>query len=1364
VAALGGLVACASLAGAQSVAPDNSPHLVLVPDSARADAALERSNARTVARYDAFTLVEARGDDEASLRAAGADRRDDMREVSLPGGSFDPLRGRGSLAAKGAAEPNEVLAVVQFTGPVKDAWLDRLRDSGARIVQYLPQNAYLVHATGEDVDRLAGLVGTDPAVRAVTHVSGGDKQGEDLPAGGATRLVAVQTLTGAQGADARRAASAGGARARADSSIGGLTTQFVSLSGAEIDALAADPAVVSVTPYSMPELLDERSAQIVAGNLTPEGLPSGPGYLSWLDGNGFAGPNSTFDDFVVDVADTGLDIGTAAPSHSDFYVSGSKAGASRVAYARDWTADPSANDCSGHGTNVASIAAGYGAGSGTQNQDSSGFKYGIGAAPRALIGASKIFGCNGGFLSNARLSDVASAAYASAARISNHSWGNGDLGRYSPDSRELDFLARDAQSNVQGRQELVEVVAAGNDGGQGWGSVASPGTAKNVITVGASENRRPLGQITCGLDDGGADQPGDVIDFSSRGPTLDGRLKPDVVAPGTRVVGAAPQPGSGYTGSGVCLPSFPSGNPFYSLQSGTSQAAPAVSGEAALIRDWFDREHGGPPSPALTKAIIVGSATDLAGGNNGKDDVIASVPNADEGWGRAHLGSALDDTERDYVDQTVTLNATGERFARSYVVDDTNRPLKVTLAWTDAPGAVGSKPALVNDLDLVVRQGGRTYKGNMLAGGRSITGGDADRRNNLETVSLPEATGRVSVEVLGTNIVGDGIPGPGDTSDQDFALVVSNAGPEQNPVLAPEQVVLTPGGDADNFLETGEPFTLGVSLRNGGDADATNVSGTISGPFTQATAEWPDIEQGAAATNTSPYLLELGPAATCGADVTASLDLTTGQDAPVPVTFPTGEPGVPLTNVRTDLSAVPIPDGSSAGIRSTVGVKTPGRIKDLNVTIGNITHTWVGDLVIELTSPQGTTVRLVNHPGGPDNSGNNFVNTTFDDEAGTNISAGSAPYTGSFRPQDDQLSRFDGEQRQGTWTLRIRDLFTGDTGTLSSWQMTSRRAICNHTDKSAPDTSITSGPSTPVSSRSASFTFVSSEPGSIFECSIDGTPITECNSPQAFSGLADGTHTFRVQARDLADNLDPSAAERSWTVDGTAPAVSLAAPRPGAVETPGLPPATPAFALGPTESDLADARANRLTVLAGCGRAACRVSAELRAGGRRPRVLGRASASLGAQRSKAIRVKLTPRGRAALRRVSRVKAELRVTVSGAAPLALSQSLVLREVDMRRVVRRGLPFAGRCSESCSIAASLLMKARDAVRHGLPAPGNKAVAVGAVSSSTSSKLVLRLRKPSLKRLLRDRRLGLTVKATVTARNGRSHSPSYRLTVRR
>jgi subtilisin-like proprotein convertase family protein len=1163
VAALGGLIAAAPLVGAQSSSPDRSPHLLLVPDTARADAALAASSARTVARYDAFTLVEARGDDEAALRAAGADRRDDMQRVSLPGGNLDPLRARDSLAARGGPDLDETLAVIQFAGPVKDAWLERLHASGVRIVQYVPQNGYLVHASGAEVERLAGLVGTVSAVRAVTRVTAADKLSEELGAG--TRMVAVQTLSGADGVGARRAAAAVGPSVRGSSSAVGLSTQYLTLSAAEREALAADPAVVSISPYSAPRLLDERSAQIVAGNLSG-GEPTGPGdYLNWLTSQGFGSGTLGF---AIDVADSGVDDGNAAaPAHPDFYVNGNKPGTSRVAYAHDFTDDASARDCIGHGSNVASIAAGY-SGTGASRQDGAGFTHGLGAAPRVKIGVSKFFNCAGFFdLAPGGFAELAAEAYEAGARIANNSWGNQDYGGYSADSQLFDSIVRDARPgpSAPGHQQMVEVFAAGNEADgledqpvgypdEGWGSVASPGTAKNVITVGASESRRPLGTITCGLDDGAADDADDIASFSSRGPTDDGRLKPDLVAPGTRVTGAAPQIAD-YSGNGVCQKFFPAGGTLYNLQSGTSQAAPAVSGAAALIRDWYTREHGpNSPSPALTKAILANTATDLAGGEDGRGAELGPAPNADQGWGRAHLGAVLDGTQRTYVDQTSILGATGARFGRSYGVADSTRPLKVTLAWTDAPGAV-STDAFVNDLDLVVRQGGRTYKGNVIAGGRSITGGDADRRNNLESVLLPAgAQGSFSVEVIGTNVGGDGVPGNADLTDQDFALVVSNAQEQAAPVLAPERPTVddASSGDGDGTLESSEPFALNVDLANGGDAAATGVSGSISGPgltFSQGSTSWGNIAPGAVATSAAPMVGTLAPGAACGVDVEATLALNSGQGSQtVPVTLPTGEPGPPLTHSSSPNAA--IPDEDSGGLVRTMTISTAARVKDLNVRV-NIAHEWVGDLVIDLTSPQGTTVRLADHPGGPDNFGQNLTGTVFDDEAAVNIGAAQAPYTGSFRPQHDQLSRFDGQRLQGTWTLRVRDLFEGKTGTLTSWGTTTSPAICDFdgsvlADTTAPETSITAAPSGTSASRSASFGFASSEPDSIFECSLDGGPLAPCSAPHSVAGLAEGSHTLRVRARDPADNVDPTPAEVHWAVDVTAPAPSLASPAAGA--------------------------------------------------------------------------------------------------------------------------------------------------------------------------------------------------------------------------
>ena len=116
--------------------------------------------------------------------------------------------------------------------------------------------------------------------------------------------------------------------------------------------------------------------------------------------------------------------------------------------------------------------------------------------------------------------------------------------------------------------------------------------------------------------------------FSGRGPTEDLRQKPDLVAPGTHVVGARPSHDAYFNGTTltpamICNPIFPSGTQ-YNLVTGTSQAAPVVSGAAALVRDWYAREHGSgsPPSPALTKAILTDGATDLAGAVDGKGGTL----------------------------------------------------------------------------------------------------------------------------------------------------------------------------------------------------------------------------------------------------------------------------------------------------------------------------------------------------------------------------------------------------------------------------------------------------------------------------------------------------------------------------------------------------------------------------------------------------------------------------------------------------------------------------------------------------------------------------------------------------------------------
>ena len=568
-----------------------------------------------------------------------------------------------------------------------------------------------------------------------------------------------------------------------------------------------------------------------------------------------------------------------------------------------------------------------------------------------------------------------------------------------------------------------------------------------MITVGAAESVRAIGATDgCGVPDTGANSAKDIIDFSSRGPTDDGRTKPDVIAPGTHVAGAQPQTGAEYNGSGTCNPQFPAGSSRYSLVSGTSQAAPEVSGLATLVRDWYAREESGgtAPTPALIKAILVNTATDVVGGADGAGGTNANIPTQVQGWGRVNLGTIVDGTDREFVDQTSRLASTGQRHRRIYRVTSATTPLKVTLAFSDAPGPTSGN-AFVNDLDLTVHAGGNSYKGNVFAGGQSPPGGAADPRNNVENVFLPAGTtGRFAVDVTGTNIAGDGVPGNADATDQDYALVVSNAAPATGPVMVHNLASPTElGGDGDGFLDPGEAFRVNERLRNLGNASATGVTGTLSSSSTGVTvpvddSPYPNIAENALGTNTTPFRVRLANSFPCGDPVALSLLVKTAQgNSRVPFTILTGGgPGAPVNHTSTDVPKA-IPDQGT--VQSNLNIGATAKISDLNVRVSQITHTFDGDLVISVIGPDGTTVILSNRRG---SGGDNFTDTVFDDEAATAISAGSAPFTGSFRPEQP-LSAFDGKSAAGQWKLRISDQAGDDVGTLSGWGLTRRSPSCD---------------------------------------------------------------------------------------------------------------------------------------------------------------------------------------------------------------------------------------------------------------------------------------------------------------------------------
>ncbi|MCF6365127.1 MAG: proprotein convertase P-domain-containing protein, partial [Bacteroidales bacterium] len=145
-----------------------------------------------------------------------------------------------------------------------------------------------------------------------------------------------------------------------------------------------------------------------------------------------------------------------------------------------------------------------------------------------------------------------------------------------------------------------------------------------------------------------------------------------------------------------------------------------------------------------------------------------------------------------------------------------------------------------------------------------------------------------------------------------------------------------------------------------------------------------------------------------------------------------------LTGTQTLLKSyttpsVSIPDNGCPGTVADATINVPENVTITNVRVlnMNITHTWDGDLEISLIHPDATSVSLCLSRGG---NGDNFTNTNFDDAAGTAISAGTAPFTGTFTPET-ALSALDTKTSTGNWNLRVCDGASADIGSIESWQL-----------------------------------------------------------------------------------------------------------------------------------------------------------------------------------------------------------------------------------------------------------------------------------------------------------------------------------------
>ena len=665
-----------------------------------------------------------------SLQAAGKSIRLRSRQIDTATAPSMVIRGR--VAPQGAAVRFSGLHWIQFSGPFDSKWRDELSAFGVELLHYVPEDAFLARFDRIAAETLSAL----DYVVWVGPVGTTDKM--LMPPNDAGNR-AVRVLVSRDSSE-MEAGSVASMLSRVDresrSRLGTLLEGEVSAE--QLIMLAESDLVLWIEPAPRMQLLGEISSKVVGGD---DGLSSTPTIAQALgyDGNGV----------TVAVVDSGLSFGEAGFVHPDL------AGRANTFFA--YGGLPNAADGHGHGTHVAGILAGNAV---VGEADGDGYRFGLGMAPNAHLVIQRIFDEFGAYHAPASYETLTRDAIRAGAEISSNSWGDGVQGRYDLSAMEFDALVRDADFESPNDQPYLLSFSAGN-AGPAARTIYSPAVAKNVIATGASQNDRPSFQLY-------ANGPDAMADFSSRGPCEDGRIKPDLVAPGTWMAStrSALAPDDSFWGNI---------SPQYAYMGGTSQAAPLTSGAAAAFVQFYRQKSGGAtPSPALVKAALINSAADM-------DDDLGTgpVPNHDEGWGRIDLARLfLPSTRHEFLDQSALL-ATGAVYEQRVLLESSGESFKITLAYTDEPGFPGALPALVNDLDLVViAPDGRTYQGNQFHHGESVPDRMIpDRINNVEAVHLrAPLSGEYIVRVTARSVVQDSRRDT-DEIDQDFALVISGALP-----------------------------------------------------------------------------------------------------------------------------------------------------------------------------------------------------------------------------------------------------------------------------------------------------------------------------------------------------------------------------------------------------------------------------------------------------------------------------------------------------------------------------------------------------------------------------------------------------------
>ena len=618
-------------------------------------------------------------------------------------------------------ENNSNLFMIRFEGPIQEEWKEQVEELDVSLGWYLPDYTYIAKLPDqkESVEKLEKLsfikqvAEYKPVYKVHPGLVDTIEKGEKLE-------VYVESFD--PQTEVASAVKKAGGTVRASQARNQANVEIDSDS---ISELLQSDDIVYVAPVTKKKYLND-----VAGNI----IGSDKLQKTKYDGK----------KQIVSVADSGLDTGDLKTIHPDL----------RGQVSKLIQIGPDAADYVGHGTHVLGSIVGKGTMSDGKVK---------GMAPGAKAVVYTLDDGLGGVL-DVDYNKVWTDAYKKGARINSLSVGSSEYAEYSYDSQLVDIFLWE-------HPDAISLVAAGNEGDlfeDEFYTVSPPATSKNAVAVGASESYRPgYGSYS--------DDENQVAVFSSRGPTSDGRIKPDVVAPGTSIFSTRSIFSDGYDDIEGA----------YGLMSGTSMATPIAAGGVAQIRQYLQENGTTNPSGALMKALLIAGAEDLG------DSVYRM------GFGRVDLPDSIDAT---FVDQQTGMK-TNDTLTYEVEVDSDNDPFNVTLVWTDYPASLYASRALVNDLDLVVTTpSGKQFNGNDFSGDSDD---ERDNLNNVEQVFLskPEK-GTYTVTVNGFNVPKGPQPFALASSGEITPTLIDETNVEAAATLSKDSIKLTVKGKVDSAVNS----------------------------------------------------------------------------------------------------------------------------------------------------------------------------------------------------------------------------------------------------------------------------------------------------------------------------------------------------------------------------------------------------------------------------------------------------------------------------------------------------------------------------------------------------------------------------------